>query len=588
VKSILDIRVQKLFLVTFILKIGSSFLGWKLRDPWFFGLTVPLLIMGTYIVLGYFRRDTDLTDEKFADTCYYLGFIFTITSIIFCLFDLPNIGTRIQDIAVRFGAAMVSTVLGLGVRVYLVSFKKDIADAVKDAEDAVLDATRKFIEQLAIVLERLRDFESQVDTAAKASVERVNMQVENLSKNHAQKLNGFFADLTANNQKTLVQALGEVKAASQRLSDSVDGYSEGMRANLASIETKVGAFADAVTDRLKTTTFPDDYFAQHLKDPLAQLQTSSTALAGGINASLREVNDSTVVLSEALKKLKAKAGATENSLDTVLKLSQQQQAVLDTSQGQLSALEQVSATLMRFQEAMASTVAAVGASNTATSALSTRVADVISDGAETRRAVESGLSGIVEKLHVHAQATQSVTTTIEANAAATRVAAEAISSKVAANTLAAESAAANLVAAAAASEAMINKLESIAAVDLQSVQILNNLGQQATTAVGKVDQAVEQLQSMVRLFTSMDTALQGQRSELRDIVSRMQEVKAEAQPPTPSAPMAQLPSQAQVLTDGMNTDLATGGPSAVGTMRPDGQDSGADEAISIAPHSISP
>jgi len=191
-KSIFDIRLQKLFLIAFVLKVCSSFIGWRFQDPWIFGFTVPLLIMGAYIVLGYFRRDNDVADEKFADTCYYLGFIFTITSIVFSLFDLPHIGTRIQDIAVRFGAAMVSTVLGLAVRVYLVSFKKDVADAIKDAEDSVLDATRKFTEQLTVALERLSDFECQVDTAAKASVERVNLQVENLSKNHADKLAAFF------------------------------------------------------------------------------------------------------------------------------------------------------------------------------------------------------------------------------------------------------------------------------------------------------------------------------------------------------------------------------------------------------------
>ena len=180
--SILDIRVQKLFLIVLILKVGSSALGWYLQRPWSLGLVVPLALMGAYIFLGYFRRDTDVTDEKFADTCYYLGFIFTITSIIFCLLDLPSIGTRIQDIAVRFGAAMVSTVLGLAVRVYLVSFKKDVGDAIKDAEDAVLDATAKFTEQLKVALERLRDFESQVDIGARSTVERVNLQVESLAK----------------------------------------------------------------------------------------------------------------------------------------------------------------------------------------------------------------------------------------------------------------------------------------------------------------------------------------------------------------------------------------------------------------------
>ena len=60
---------------------------------------------------------------------------------------------------------------------------------------------------------------------------------------------------------------------------------------------------DAVTERLKTTTFPDDYFAEHLSSPLSQLKESSAALAVGIQGSLKEVTESTTVLSSALKKL---------------------------------------------------------------------------------------------------------------------------------------------------------------------------------------------------------------------------------------------------------------------------------------------
>ena len=244
-KNIFDIPLQKLFLVALILKVSSSFFGWFFKMPWSLGFTFPLIIMSTYIVLGYHRRVTDVADEKFADSCYYLGFIFTITSIIFCLFDLPDIGTRMEDIAVRFGAAMVSTVFGLGVRVYLISFKKDINDAIADVEDAVLDATRKFSEQLTITVEKLQDFESKVDATAKSSVERVNLQVENLSKNHAEKLSEFFTELTTKNNKIFSQALNNVEKTTLKISDAIDNYSSGMSTNLTSVETKINIFAAA-------------------------------------------------------------------------------------------------------------------------------------------------------------------------------------------------------------------------------------------------------------------------------------------------------------------------------------------------------
>lgn len=540
--SILDIRVQKLFLITLVLKVLSSGLGWFFQFPWSLGFWVPLGIMSTYIVLGLKRRDNDVTDEKFADTCYYLGFIFTITSIIFSLFDLPNIGTRIQDIAVRFGAAMVSTVLGLGVRVYLVSFKKDVADAIRDAEDAVLDASQKFREQLVMAYEKLCDFQSQVDNAAKATVERVNMQVEALSKNHADKLTGFFTDLTNRNQEAFAQALGEVKTASLRLSESVDGYSQGMRANLGSIEAKVTAFTSAVTDRLKTTTFPDDYFAKHLDAPLTQLKESANVLAGGVKMASAEVSESSVVLSGALKKLRQKANATEGSLETVLKLTEQQQAVLDSAQGQLTVLGQLTSTLSNFDAALSNTLAGINASNVVTAELTTRVSSMVAEGAQARQSLEESLAAVVSKLDANATAATSVAAKLDASATATN----AVTAKLGAN--------------ASATELIADKLDGVAAADVQAAATLGALGQHATAAIGKVDQAVEQLQGMVRQLSALDSALRAQSSELKQVAERIKDVKVIVEVP-PQAPPLQ-----RGFTGSSSPDGTTGGPNGAPTL----------------------
>lgn len=639
-KSIFDIQVQKLFLITLILKVGSSFLGWYFQKQWSLGFAIPLLIMSAYIVLGYHRRDSDVNDEKFADSCYYLGFIFTITSIIFSLFDLPNIGTKIQEIAVRFGAAMVSTVLGLGVRVYLVSFKRDVGDAIKDAEDAVLDVTKKLTEHLKISLEKLCDFESQVDTAAKSSVERVNMQIDNLSKNHAEKLSGFFNDLTNRNQEAFTQAMVEVKMASQRLSDSVDGYSHGMRSNLSSIENKVGAFTEAVTDRLKTTTFPDDYFAKHLDAPLNQLKDSASLLAGGVKIASDEVSESSTVLTKTLKKLREKANAAEESLDTVLKLTVQQQAVLDSAQGQLTTLGQLTSTLTNFDASLTNTMAGITASNAVTSELTTRVSSVveesaqnrvildkslatvigkldfsatatsivaekldanamatnnatakialqqqavlestqgqlatltqltgtlsnfdaalsstvkgltashavtselttrvsavIAEGAETRNILDKSLTAVIEKLNFSATATSTVAQNIGANSMATKEAAATVSARLEENTAAANSVLTMLEASGTASGLIAMKLDSVAAADVQAAATLTVLGQHATKAIDKVDQAVDQLQGMVRQLTSLDTALRAQSSDLKHVADRIKDIKVVVEIPAAS------------------------------------------------------
>jgi hypothetical protein len=529
--GVLDIRVQKLFLVVLVLKVLSSGLAWYFGYPWSLGFWIPLGLMSTYIVLGLKRHDSDVTDEKFADTCYYLGFIFTITSIIFSLFDLPNIGTRIQDIAVRFGAAMVSTVLGLGVRVYLVSFKRDVADAIRDAEDAVIEASQRFQQQLVIAFEKLRDFQSEVDLASRATVERVNLQVEALSKNHADKLTDFFAELTTRNQEAFTNALAEVRAASVRLTNSVDGYSKGMQANLASIEGKVVAFTAAVTDRLRTTTFPDDYFAKNLAGPLTQLQSAAGGISETITRVSAEVGQSSVVLSGALKKLRDKAGVAEGSLDTVLKLTEQQQAVLTAAQGQLTSLEQLNATLVGFEALFTKTLAGINASSDVSSELVTKVQAVVTEGAEARKSLDKSVSEVVLKLGANAHATEALGTHVGANAAAskliaTQLAESASTTAVVAGKLAANSAASALVA---------GKLDAIAAADIEAAKKLSSLGEHASMAIDRVDAAVEQLQGMVRQLASLDTALRAQSSELRGVAERIKDVRVTVETPATTA-----------------------------------------------------
>jgi len=278
-----DIRVQKLFVVVLVAKVAASGAGWLLQMPWSLGFALPLALMTTYIVLGLRRGADDVGDEKFADTCYYMGFIFTITSIVFALFDLPEIGTRIESVAVRFGAAMVSTVLGLGVRVYLVSFGRDVSDAIEEAEDAVIDASHRFREQLLLAVERLRNFEAGVDGAARASVDRVNLQFEALSKQHAERLDTWLAELTERNQRAFADALAEVGAATARLAEFVDGYSNQMRTHMGAMQQFTSATTDRVLERLRTAEFPEDYFARHLALPMRQLKNASEEISVNVS-----------------------------------------------------------------------------------------------------------------------------------------------------------------------------------------------------------------------------------------------------------------------------------------------------------------
>lgn len=418
--ALLSIRVQKLFLVAVILKVVSAFFGWYLQMQWSLGFALPLLVMAAYIAFGLKRQDRDVTDEKFADSCYYLGFIFTITSIVFSLFDLPSIGDRIQEIAVRFGAAMVSTVAGLVVRVYLVSFRPDSSDALKDAEDAVLEAAQKFREQLVMAYEKLGDFQSQVTSASEKSVEAVKLLAEKLTQDHSERMERVFVDLNERNQKAVTQALSEVSAASSRMAQSVDGYADSMTSNLRSLSDKVDAFGDAVTQRLKTTTFPDDYFASRLAAPLEQLKAASSQVSEQVQSAASGASEAATVLTAAIRKLKVKATQAEESLDTVVRLTTAQHSLFDTSAAQLEQLKQLGAVLVDVQQALQAAATASADNAAGNEELRGRVTAVVAAVEASQKAVVDAMGQVSSRLDAERDASGSLGRQIQSAEAATK------------------------------------------------------------------------------------------------------------------------------------------------------------------------
>jgi type I site-specific restriction endonuclease len=339
----MPVKVKKLFLLAVCLKIGFSALGWFFAEPWFFGLVLPLTVMAAYIGFGLARKKNDVSDDKFADSCYYLGFIFTISSIIFGLFDLPQVGTKMSEIAVRFGAAMMSTVLGLVVRVYLVSFRTDLTDAMNSAESGVIGATQRLREQLAIALDRMREFDARIDEATQTSIARVAVGVDKLTEAQDEKINAFCAALLAQSKSAFDQVLGDVDTASQRLSASIDAY------------------ATTVSQRMEGITFPEDYFAKRLEAPVAKLGASAEAAAAKLAGIAEGVTEALGDIRPTLSEVRSRADEITDTLGRIIDLATVQADIVSGTQTQVDTLAQLATTLKTVQEDIAKVAEATSA-----------------------------------------------------------------------------------------------------------------------------------------------------------------------------------------------------------------------------------
>lgn len=292
--------MQRLFGAVIILKIGSALAGWLVGGwfgVWILGFVLPLALMALYVVVGLRRRDRDeLGDEKFADSCYYLGFIFTISAIIICLLDLGAIGERLGDIAVRFGAAMVTTVAGLIVRVILVSFRKDAHDIRQSIEQDLLDAERAFRTHLELAVDRLREFEGIVDDGSRSAMARVQLSIEDAVGVYSERFQALFERIAADNRRLSEESVTHAKLVSDKLNELLSEHATALVRSMHSLQKAVDEFSRNLDGRLKTISFPDDFFSRSLAAPVLglraaidQIAQQVTELSGTLHAGAQRV-----------------------------------------------------------------------------------------------------------------------------------------------------------------------------------------------------------------------------------------------------------------------------------------------------------
>lgn len=395
------ISLQKLFALACILKVGSSGIGWYTNSPWLFGLWIPLGIMILYMLLGHYKRDKSVSEEKFADSCYYLGFIFTIASIIFSLFDLKNIGTGLGDIGIRFGAAMISTCLGVAVRVALVTFRTSTDDALRAVEDALIETSLRLTDEFTRSFEQLVDFRGEVLTASREATNSVQLQIDSMAEQYKEQTKSYFQKITKDNSEMLSSLFKDISTTAGGLSSIMIKYETMAQSTTGDLDKTVCNFVSAIDNRLRSIAFPDDIFSKGLETPIATLHDSTNNVAVSTLQLAQDVKDSARSVASAVTRINTRAETLNETLDTLKQVAgEQQELVLSMERQQQSVLDQMTAYHTSFIEAAArqqeQVFAELKTHSTAVKSLNDGLDKIAGELAEGRKSSNIYLSGVVK------------------------------------------------------------------------------------------------------------------------------------------------------------------------------------------------
>jgi hypothetical protein len=305
---------------------------------------VPVLIMIGYASLIWFAKQLRLRDDQAGDNLYYMGFLFTLTSLGVSLYQF-NAAHAAEDIVQNFGIAIGSTITGIALRVIFNQMRQDPVEVERVMRLELADAARRVRRELdstvvefgyvrrgaqqaaadsfAHVAEKIDEVANRLLAGVADVASRSAIPIQDVSRRSADTI----ADASGMIAEALAATAGQLAADMENLSKSVVGISATIEAVAAKLE------------RLQT---PDGVIEVHL-DPVIH------TLTGAVDRFAEESDRQAATLREAVE---AARDAAEGSSTSIAALHEHVETSSAASHAAIQAAKQssdaVAQTLERF------------------------------------------------------------------------------------------------------------------------------------------------------------------------------------------------------------------------------------------------
>jgi DNA-binding ferritin-like protein len=234
---------------------------------------VPVAIMIGYAFLIWSARSLRLRDDQAGDNLYYMGFLFTLTSLGVSLYQF-NADRAAEEIVQNFGIAIGSTITGIALRVIFNQMRRDPIEVERMMRLELADAARRVRRELDSTVVEFGYIRRGAQQAAADSFEHVASKVDEV----AERLLARVADVALRSARPL-------EDASRRSADTISDASNLMVEALASAGRQLASdmeklsqsaiaisrTIDAVGEKFERLRTPDEVIEVRMDPAIASL-----------------------------------------------------------------------------------------------------------------------------------------------------------------------------------------------------------------------------------------------------------------------------------------------------------------------------
>ncbi len=254
----------------------------------FVRLGAPCGAMLLYLMYGWNQQAKNT--EKLADSLYFLGFIWTLYALIDRLLVATTVMTTEQLFSV-FGYALVTTGLGMFLRMALIQLQYDVPDQLVDGREQIARDVIDFSKEVAASTAAVAQFRAESLTHAERwmrecgeSAERVQRQWHESSTATVVQIRTAVetvsCEITASGAaaKQAAEALDQASRATRELAKRVSANADKWG---AAVETGIGRAAAGLSGfaaKIDHVDLPPDLMSQKLDAAVAALRASALVI----------------------------------------------------------------------------------------------------------------------------------------------------------------------------------------------------------------------------------------------------------------------------------------------------------------------
>jgi len=287
-------------------------------------IAVGIIFLYTTVILVSKNR-SGISVDRASDNVYYLGLLFTLTSLAYSLtkmvtFTGSGIGSARDVIYLLpdFGVALASTIAGIFGRVWLQQMRNDPLDVETEAREELGIAVRQLRETIGQIVSNLNSLSTQTNVTLTELNNNISRTLEATATQNSDVLAAVASDVGQLSEKLRAQ-VDQVTDFSRittenfnQILDEIKGQFQGLETIPASLEANFNALAAKVSDVSSSISET----ASQQKELSQELTTSVVALRDAFSAEmLKNIANSMDEADQSLRRMSDNLAGREKTFN---------------------------------------------------------------------------------------------------------------------------------------------------------------------------------------------------------------------------------------------------------------------------------